>query len=387
MRCNTLAVAAYELRKFWRMFVVFLLVSMLLCSVTMSVLQLAMQLPDRISDMYQSKLSTTIDVSGIYADELDQIIQQDMKLTAIQNEAELGSIILGEDVMQYSEEAEQPIYGGLVWAAKGDLTVSAELMNQVITAGSGFHPSNAADPAKIWLSERTALILNVRAGDSVSLCCTDGTLAFDALLCGIYSSESYLSDYYIAPALYQELLPADVAATYSISGIPHRYEDYLRIIHTMQKARFAVSCMEFETLKSYTAFLYMLYGFCVVLLVCIISVCMHMLKLYFERRRSFFGIQRALGMQSSSVFGVALWVSEGVMLLAFLGSMLLTPWILEYVIHYINALFEGIALRRQLYGRSALLCLCLCLLLPLFSCLIEYRAIKRMNTVSILRRE
>lgn len=384
--CKCHVIALYELKSQWRGFTLFFLISLILISSLISIFSLTVHIPDEMTDYIRSTGKGAIYIEPNIND-MEEIEALDIEVSKYVFPHLGPSAIIIPKELDYNVWLEDDTvfsFGGYVlrWLPNENYT-HIKWLNDGIVSGRGLEEQDNYRPV-IWISDETAKVLNVSCGDTIDFKATSvSATSVPCEIVGIYTQKATLPGFYVSMSLYSSSL--DSLKQIPMFVTPNQLNNYKNIVADLEKYCTDVKYSE-EFINSVMIMIYALYSICVLICVLETSMILSMSKSYFHKRNHFFAINKALGMKNSSILYTICMVMQGLIILAFICAMFISPIIMKYIIDLLEELFSGVKIPTNIWTPLSFSLLVIISILLWIICIICQKSYRSLHIISLIKR-
>lgn len=395
--CKTLTISLTEIKINLKFFLIFIFISVILFSAVISIFGLALQIPAELTGMIAGSRYSRIKVTNLNMDDLEYM--ESFPSTISYYVEDLNQTQLNVSGIDPTSEENEPIQiqGNIQNWIPNNKNATLKYLNENILNGSPWteqdNDISESGAVPIWLNEHVADLLSVKVGDIVKLYNKNGNPVVNSVVKGIYSMKlSILYSYFINVPTYEKLRTADDMTTvnakkpYQVILSPYKIYNLSNIISELRKQYFCVSA-EDDVINSLMYIIYTLYILTLFLICVSGGIFNTIIHLYFSKRRKYFGIYKAIGLNNNVLVLITFYVSQIIMTISFIFATLISPFINKYVINIINSLFDEVKINPVTSISSKLIIYAGITLLVFLICLINKKQYKSLDVLSILKQE
>lgn len=338
---NQIHLANYEFILNIRLFFVNIVICGLLISVLLSVIGLAVNIPQEIQHELLNKEIGEIQISNIDYEDLDYILRFPIKIFAVGYDMDWSMFEKALDAKQKSINRDNEVDNSLNFAyfADGNSATVTEV-NANLVAGEKWTEEDddiqQANP--IWLDEMFAKKMHLEVNDSVVL--SNDDCRVECYVKGIFFDETdELAASYISVKLYGKLLCEEDNGIVIYARADSSPFQFLTTIHSLKENYFIVDSYE-ENM--YAMFLLIAFiDICACILVFVtINVMIDFNNIYYFLRQRFWAINKALGMEDFDRKVICCILFCFVFINSYLMGMIFSKQLSAYFNQYINQLFD-----------------------------------------------
>ena len=382
-------IALQELRVNSRSFLMTACISVLILTALTAILSIASQIPDALNKYVNNSAFSTMRIENVRYEDLEflETVQINVSDMQVESEAEL-SVGLPEDWLPDFTITTETEGGGSKYMQNMTEDCTIRNINQNLCEGEEWTELKDRQNG-LWLSAGAAEVLGVHAGDLVSLSArryNSATLeevitSFPASgsepewmntisvpVTGIYREFTQCKSYYYTLPLYisccmQE--PEEITVFAKCQNVMHFHR-----IKNLLNTHFLSVDAKYEIIDSMLFLIAALYIICICLTVMEIMMLYSMVQTYFHQRVQAFGLLRALGLSRGGMLFVISTLIISVLTICFGFALLLSPFMIQYVVNVIEDVFPDIILHISnrnilipaIYAVLSAAVLCICLL-------------------------
>lgn len=189
----------------------------------------------------------------------------------------------------------------------------------------------------IFLSEQFGNTYNLRCGDIVIFRISD-TVISKLRVAGIYSDFTDCRAFYLSEDVYGSYREQIKNSTLQVTVAPVEFRDIFRILSALNEKK--INCLYSTQTVNALSMLYFLFtAMVIVLLIALFSILSNLLQFYYMRRKRFFAINIAIGMNSRASMKVLGFTAEAIVLLAFLPAGIMADFFINWMNHFTGELF------------------------------------------------
>ncbi len=360
------------------MFLFYWAILFLLLTGTIAVLEMNQKIPDMLEqplhDMYADRIIIYLEDAGIMKEVLGDFSYQTEfcgnrngfwldNLSVFQGNDEFwgiqGLILLNHslpDSSQLSEFNKSIMDGELCSSQKGGLWISEVMQKQ-----SGFS-----------------------CGDTLAFCLNDGTEVCDLTILGVFAEGDRAPHYYISEDVYQAYARFAPEDSLAITIIPEVFRDIFQMVSVLREQGLEFIYSE-EAINALSMAFILFSAIVAVLLISLFSILTHLLQFYYNKRRRFFAVNAALGLDSRSTAKILILTAECLVLSALTAAFIAALFYVNAIRQYTGDLFE-ITAKNSFYSLSTILITLITVQADVALVLYTFfRRNKRINIIDVIR--
>lgn len=363
-------IAGAELRTQWHFFIVFLVSASVFFSTLISILMITQRIPSVIDKNFSRSPVNYITLNRIpegYLPFLESLPVEIIVFPKLN-----GQMIGNEDLSGRTGNYlnDRP-------------NASISLMNDAVIEGTTWTESDNSS-YKIWLSTELAEKKRLNIGDEMHITGRMNT-DINAVVAGIFNSEQLgYPDFYVTYPVYEAALPNTVK-DHKVTILPNSIFQHNKIINELKTRFIHSSSPNQSVIDGYMAVLFLLYALCGVIGLMVIGVLFATARAYFIRRTRFFSVMLSLGLKKRGIMTVVCLVTQGVLIVAFLVSQFVSPYLLAYVSDCLSELWLDLDISTNVWNLSALLCFLAVSLFAWTICFLGKRKFKTSGITELVR--
>lgn len=349
-KCRYIRIAAYEIYRNLRIIAFNIVIGILLFSIILPMLELADDIPTKFYQEMEDSGLDNIEIGNVIFDDFEYLFELPIKMKHYYSGIsffDMNTDLEDEQVENLAKSEIDAEVGINQWMDK-DRSIDIKKINDGIVEGNTWTEGNNQELSDIpmWISDRAAEILNLSVNETFHILDSENKEIGKIKIEGIYKQDEELSEFYL-PADAFETYFNNENSRYTILTAPVETKDFMKIVDKLKKQYFIVVIQD-EEVRSVQLLVYMLYVMCIILLLTFIGIIENLLSVYFEKRKSLFGVYLAIGMNESDLLKIHLVIAETILAISMLVSILLSKKIFSYMIDYIADLFEYTDMNRSL---------------------------------------
>ena len=382
-------IALQELRVNSRSFLMTACISVLLLTALTAILSIASQIPDALNQYVNDSAFSTMRIENVRYEDLEflETIQINVSDLLVESETEL-SVGLPEDWLPDFKITTESEGGGARYMRNMTEDCTIRNINRNLCEGKEWTALEDRHDG-LWLSAGAAEVLGVHAGDIISLTARryasatfEEAIASDpeadiepewmntisVPVSGIYREFTQCKSYYYTLPLYLSCCrqePEGITVFAKCQNVLHFHR-----IKNLLNTHFLSVDAKYEIIDSMLFLIAALYIICICLTIMEIMMIYSMVQNYFHQRVQVFGLLRALGLSRGGMLFVISMLFLSVLTICFGIALLLSPFMIQYVVHVIEDVFPDITLHVShrnilipaIYAVLSAAILCICLL-------------------------
>ena len=322
---NSIQIALSEIRNEKFLFVLFSLVFTILFSLSVSVMDAAVFLPERVAKtVRENNLDTVEVISNGYPQELE-------------------NYFLGHNIAIHIKECEfttalavKSRYFDGKALFKGYASKKED--DQVISNLSDLTEEEFYHSSMILISDKVAESENLQHGDTVDLVSAKGQNPIQMTVAGIFPADSSLADYYVSGYVHTICQKNGSGGFIIIRFIPENLRDIFSIRTLLDNDRYNYSMVN-EMLDTIRVLYITMYFVNLVLIISLSGIIWNFMQIYLDRRLKFYSLYLALGMTHRDILRILFCITQ--LLTAGVGicSSLVSACVLNWLGSQANRLF------------------------------------------------
>ncbi|AEV69700.1 FtsX-like permease family protein [Acetivibrio clariflavus] len=388
---NYFILAVQEIRANFLLFVFYMTIFILLLSVSITFLDSALFLTDKIASTMQKIGTDNIIISIEKTSDLEQIAKViPMRLYECKVKGyEFDPTRLGLSQNETTRDSSSftTFSGGvLLKDYQPNNQVALFISNNILSGEFAPNSQNTEDALPIWISSSMAKAFGIDSGNKLHFIVSEHKNSVPIYVQGLFTSNTAFSDYYISEEIYNIFNFNNADSKLQITVSPLRFRDIYSLINMLRKLD--IPCLYSEQTIRSTQMMYVaFYISTIILLTALSGILFHLLILYYNRRTTFFAMCQAIGMSHGDVLMILFCISEVILLVTTIFSSALSYFVQYKIEAYINKvfLFQNVQVRFPFI--SLILIIFLLQLCILFAIKKVSKTIKGININELLRCE
>lgn len=326
---NSFLIAKEEIRNKKLLFLVFSVITILLFSVSVAIMEAAVYLPEHISKVVHDNMLDCFFVNNYkYPDEIKDIL----------DEKNIDFNIESCNTPFYIETADDNIYGGVLFQDYNNENANTLIMNSLadgLTVNSFFKSSS------VIISDEMAKKNDFQIGESIDMIYhnKDEKQSVKAEIFGIYEAEPSRQDYYISDEAlnaYFEKFPDNVCC-YVIS--PKKLRNIFSMKNCLEQNGYVLYSK--ETINTIRMLYITLYSINIILLLALAGSVYNFMNIYLQGRKMFYAVQSAIGMSDNNILKILFCISELIIAVMLIVSLVLSSVIMRMITGYAGDIFAN----------------------------------------------
>lgn len=356
-----------ELKTQYRLFIVFFLIMFILLSSSVTINTLSYTLKNKFDD-YIDEFGINYIVANNISEEKQNVIYDTQ--SKVRNQySDLGGNIIGysdEDEMKYND-MEMSTQGYAVKYIDNQENEMIGWINQGMIEGELIDiESNRR--CCIWMSDFFANELQLKCGDKYQLNVENNSV--EVLVEGIYSYAEFGWAFVISSAAYEII---DTSGNgWKIELQPTEIINYFKVIKTIRDNYIFYDGME-DSMKSIALVIYGVEAIDIIVILLNISFCFALIKMYYICRKEFFMILKTQGLSNKGVLKIIISIMSIIYMVSFNMALLASPFLNDYIVDYINFLFEGFNMKTTYFSMSSIGLFIVGFVFVIVSCVMQAR--------------
>lgn len=339
---NYFKFAGQEIRVSLSLFIFYMIIFILLLSASVTFLDSALFLPDKIASTMQKMKTDNI---IIFIEETSKLQELAKSIPMKLYECKVGGYEFDPERLGLSSNEASKESNSSIAFSGGVLLKDYQINNQVALFISGniisgeFAPNvpNSKGALPTWISGTMADAFGINCQDELQLI-VSGKNSVPLYVQGLYSSNTAFSDYYIPEEAYSLFNVNNADSKLQITVSPLRFRDIYSLLNRLQKSD--IPCLYSEQTVRSTQMMYVaFYISTIILLVALSGILLYLLNLYYNRRATYFALCLAVGMTHGDVLKILFCISEIIIIATTVFSSALSYFALYKIEAYINKLF------------------------------------------------
>lgn len=331
-----------------KMFVFYWVIIFLLLTVLIAVLEMNRKIPDMIAQP----------VSAMQADRMILFVEDSAKMNDLLGDCSydicdctMQKSFTGENLSVLQDHDNKHVFLGgiLLNHSYSDSCQLSDLKNALIDGAMCSSQRNG-----LWISEELQEESGLCCGDTVEFCLEDGTVVCDLTVFGVFFAElANNSSYYVTEDVYHTYSCFKPYDKLMIVIVPDPFRNIFQIISLLRKQN--VDFIYSEQTVNALSMVYVLFAALVlVLLITFFSILNHLLQFYYDKRRRFFAVNAAIGMDRRSTAKIMVLTAECLVLSALIAAFISALLIFNEFNYYIGDLFD-LAAENSFFSLSTIL--------------------------------
>lgn len=325
---NSFIIAKEEIRNEKFLFLIFSIITILLFSVSVAIMDAAVYLPEHISKVVHDNRLDSFYVSNYtYPEDIKKVLDEehiDFNIDMCNTPFPVASV-------------SGDIYGGILFQ---DYLNDNDKKLIVDSLAEGTSVSAFFENSCMIISDEMAEKNDLHTGSSIDMIYRNKNEErfIKAEICGIFKSDTTRMDYYASDGAlnaYLEEFP-DYTCTYEIS--PKKLRDIFDMKSCLEKDGYPVYSK--ETVNTIRMLYITLYSVNFILLTALAGSVYNFMNIYLQRRKMFYAVQSAIGMSDNNILKILFSISELVVLVMLAFSSVLSVIILRIISGYARGVFE-----------------------------------------------
>lgn len=317
-----------------KMFLFYWTILFLLLTVTITVLELKRKIPDMIAQPVSAMQADRIILSVADAEKLKEVLRDYSYHIC---DCTPQSVFTEENLSVFQESSEKMSFEGAILLnhSHPDSYQLSDLNKNMVDGAMCSNQSNG-----LWISEAVQEQSGLCCGDTVAFCLPDGTATCNLSVFGVFSDGFENShSYYVSEDVYTAYRSSKQNETLMITLIPNPFRAIFQMISMLRKQN--INFIYSEQTVNALSMVYILFAaIVIVLLITLFSILIHLLQFYYNKRRRFFAVNAAIGMDSSSAAKIMVLTAECIVLSALAAAFITAMLAVNAISHYTGGLFE-----------------------------------------------
>ena len=349
-RCKLIKLCLLEFAGQWKMLLIFFLISILILSPLISIVQMAVEIPKKIDsytydysytwikidDMKEGYLET---IESRYKDVMDVYVYDALYLC--------GSIDDWYMTDSFLDAYGNFCYGGIYISQREKTEHNyIDILNQQMIQGDAVTEENY-DQNYIWLEDFLAEEKSLALGDVIEIRSnTNPEKTESYTVKGIYQDGEDENGFILLnSAFYVDGYAAgDEHLLSQVNLYPHTLQCYAEIMKKLQQTGYKDDLDTNSMTVSFIYVKYLIYGTEIFMIFLMVTLFLTLLNMYYQRRRQNYALYRMLGMRTGHIWGILAVVMSALLLGTFGGSLILSPYINRYIVDFMEDILPQIEL-------------------------------------------
>lgn len=326
---NSFLIAKGEIRNEKLLFLIFSIITILLFSVSVAIMDAAVYLPEHISKVVHENMLDCFFVNNYkYPEELEDILDKkhisfNIESCSTPFTVETPSGFISGEVLFQNHQNEY------------DLSFINDSLTEGVSADS-FYKNSC-----VLISDRLSEQNKLHIGGSLDMVSVskDEKRSVKAEICGVYEAGASERDFYISDGALRAYLNEfpDNTCAYVIS--PKNLRNIFSMKTVLEDNGYIVYSE--ETLNTIRMLYITLYSVNIILILALAGSVYNFINIYLQRRKKFYAVQSAIGMSDNNIMKILFSISELIVLVMLACSTVLSLIILRIIIGYADGIFAG----------------------------------------------
>ena len=330
---DCLRIVFWELTINKALFLFYMIVTVLLFSISVGLLSLAFRLPELIAGELKEANADNINIANLTLSEAETVLSRQVELldaTLMPQALSISNFIL---------ETDSFFWGGILLDGIENTAMGIDFLAEKMLAGNGISEVRGeASGHPIWLSKGMAEELGLNLDSRLPMLDFNENELCDVYVAGIFESDEHFH-FYISQGTYYDLAERHLNLRLSLYIRPLEFREFNHLITWAEKNRFHIHYSR-DVIFAVQMVYYTFFVLNFILLITLAGIVSNMLNIYFSRRMKFYAVNLAMGMTTADILRIMFYLCQAIIMISVFVSFGISLGIINNISSYVQRYFE-----------------------------------------------
>lgn len=330
---NVNKIIIWELKINKGVFLFYLIIIVLLFSISVSLLGLAFNIPVLIAGELKAVNADNINITNVTTNEAERVLAKQVEL--------LDATVTPQDLKNNNLEIETDkfFWGGVLLDATYYPGIDIEFITKILLTGMNSGEAEVENGCyPIWIERGMAEETGLNLYSRLLMFDFNGIELCNVYVAGIFESADH-HHFYISQYIYSKLEERHLNMRLSLYLRPLEFNEFNHIISWAEKNKFHVHYNR-DIIFAVQMVYYTFFVLNFILLLTLVGIIYNMIRIYFSKREKFYAMNLAIGMTPADILKIIFYICQILIFISVFVSFGISYWISNNINSYVIKYFE-----------------------------------------------